>query len=81
MSQIGEIHVEILPDLSGVTAAFERASQAMASIGAAYWRASMDLWWKNRILFADTEKERRLIRREYSRATRKPALIHNGKKP
>jgi len=81
MSQIREVSVQIFPDITGLTAALDRASQTVRAFGDSVRKASMELWWQNRILFADTEKERRLIRRDNARATRKPALIHDGRKP
>jgi len=81
VSQVREVSIQILPNTTGLTEALDRAAQIVQAFGVSVRKASMELWWHNRILFADTEKERRMIRREYARATRKPALIHNGRKP
>ena len=69
------------PDFARIAEGMERMHAAVKRATAQIQRNAMHIYWQNRILFADTEKERRLIRREYARATRRPALIHKGRKP
>ena len=60
--------------VSELSASLRRASQRMAE-------QNRRLSWNLRILFADTERERRYIRRDMAREYRRPSLIHNGGKP
>ena len=75
------VHVRIVPDLSRLVTAFEVLASQVRRASEAMRKESVELWWQNRIIFADTKKERRLIQREYARATRRPSLIHKGRKP
>lgn len=81
MSQVREVSIRIMPDLTKFTEAFARVTAAFRSCGEAMNKAAQETHWKVRIILAETEKERRLIRRDYARETRKPSLIHNGRKP
>jgi hypothetical protein len=58
----------------------EFAAGLRAVSEAAGW-ANRATRWDLRIAFADTEKQRRRLRRDRAREYRRPALIHKGGKP
>ena len=58
-------------------AAFEAFGSAVRGVGGAFRTFA----YRFRLAGAHTERERRRIIRDWHRANRRPALIHNGSKP
>ncbi|MCO4257392.1 hypothetical protein [Pseudarthrobacter cellobiosi] len=68
-------------DCAALAAAVAKVAAAVRESSERLAEQSRRIAWNLQIIFADTERERRRIRRDMARAYRKPALIHRGGKP